>query len=148
MKFFEWLSDSVLVIRSAVKDIFDIDFENGVLNIRATTFKVAGVTLPSGAVLGAVVSGLAGGYKISRSAEPVALDGANPTSVAHGLTTCVAVFVQLVGSAAPGSSTSVLTAVINGANIDVYAWKPTGAALTDLVASGGIETFNWFAIGA
>ena len=93
------------------------------------------------------VVGAAAGYKIASSAAPVALDGSNPTSVAHGLTTCVAVFVQLVGSSAPAASTSVLTAVINGANIDVYAWKPTGAALTDLIASTGTETFNWFAIG-
>lgn len=56
-------------------------------------------------------------------------------------------FEYLSDTVAPGSSTSVLTAVINGANIDVYAWKPTGAALTDLVASTGTETFNWFAIG-
>ncbi len=146
-RFFDFLSSTVASIRSGTTSLIDFDFENSIVNIRATVFKVAGVTLPSGAVLGALVSGLAGGYKISRSAAPVALDGSNPTSVPHGLTTCVAVFVQLVGSVAPGSSTSVLTAVINGTNIDVYAWKPTGAALTDLVASTGTETFNWFAIG-
>jgi|GEM_PF-2414409 len=94
-----------------------------------------------------VIIGDAGGYKISRSAAPVALDGSNPTSFAHGLTTCVAVFVQLVGSAAPGVSTSVLTPVVNGANIDVYAWKPTSNANPTLIASTGTETFNWIAIG-
>lgn len=94
-----------------------------------------------------LVQGAAGGYKITRSAAPVALDGTNPTSVAHGLTTCLAVFVQLVGSAAPGVSTSVLTTVINAANIDVYAWKPTSATDPTLIASTGTETFNWFAIG-
>lgn len=97
-----------------------------------------------------LAQGVAAGYKIARSAAPVALDGTNPTSVAHGLTTCLAVFVQLVGSAAPGDSTSILTAVINGANIDVYAWKhTTGGASGNptLIASAGTETFNWFAIG-
>lgn len=93
------------------------------------------------------VVGAAAGYKIARSAAPVSLDGSNPTSVAHGLTTCLAVFVQLVGSAAPGVNTSVLTAVINGANIDVYAWKPTSSANPTLIASTGTETFNWVAIG-
>lgn len=107
---------------------------------------IDGLTATS-AALNAAVVGAAAGYKIARSASPVSLDGSNPTSVAHGLTTCVACFVQLVGSAAPGASTSVLTAVINGANLDVYAWKPNGAALTELVASTGTETFSWFAIG-
>jgi hypothetical protein len=103
----------------------------------------------TGDVANAVV-GAAAGYKIARSAAPVALDGSNPTSFAHGLTTCVTVFVQLVGSAAPGDSTSVLTAVINGANIDVYAWMHTtggAAGNPTLVASTGTETFNWIAIG-
>jgi len=85
--------------------------------------------------------------KVARSDAPVALDGTNPTSVAHGLTSCLGVFVQLVGSAAPGTSTSVLTTVINGANIDVYAWKPTSVSNPTLIASSGTETFNWFAIG-
>ena len=99
------------------------------------------------AEINALAVGAAGGYKIARSASPVALDGANPTSVAHGLTTCVAAFVQLVGSTAPGDNTSVLTCVINGANVDVYAWKNTGGTDPTLVASTGTETFNWFAIG-
>lgn len=91
--------------------------------------------------------GVAGGYKIARSSAPVSLDGTNPTSFAHGLTTCLAVFVQLVGSVAPGVGTSVLTAVINAANVDVYAWKVTSSADPTLIASTGTETFNWVAIG-
>lgn len=97
-----------------------------------------------------VLIGAASGYKLARSASPVSLDGSNPTSVAHGLTTCLSAQVQLVGSAAPGDSTSVLTCVINGANIDVYAWKHTtggAAGNPTLVASTGTETFNWVAIG-
>ncbi len=116
-----------------------VDVESG------GALKIAGTD--KAATLTSAVVGVAAGYKIARSAAPVALDGSNPTSVAHGLTTCLAVFVQLVGSVAPGLNTSVLTAVINGANIDVYGWKPTGAADTTLIASTGTETFNWFAIG-
>ncbi len=97
--------------------------------------------------LEALVQGSSSGFKIARSAAPVSLDGSNPTSFAHGLTTCVAVFVQLVGSAAPGVSTSLLTPVINGANVDVYAWKPTSNANPTLIPSTGTETFHWFAIG-
>jgi hypothetical protein len=105
-----------------------------------------GVT-KTAAEINALVGGVAGGYKLACSAAPVSLDGSNPTSVAHGLTTCVAAFVQLVGSAAPGDNTSVLTCVINGANIDVYAWKNTTGTDPTLVASTGTETFNWIAIG-
>ena len=77
----------------------------------------------------------------------VALDGSNPTSVAHGLTTCVAAAAGLAASAAPGLSTSTVTALINGANLDIYAWKPTGAGDTTLIASTGTENVYWIAIG-
>ena len=96
------------------------------------------------------VTAPAAGYKIARSASPVALDGGNPTSVAHGLTTCVAAIATLAGSASPAASTVQLTVVSNGANLDVYAWKPTTGGVAGnptLIASTGTETFNWFAIG-
>jgi hypothetical protein len=99
------------------------------------------------AQINTMVVGAAAGYMVARSAAPVALDGSNPTSVAHGLTTCLSAHVQLVGSAAPGVGTSVLTCVINGANIDVYAWKVTATGDATLIASTGTETFNWIAIG-
>jgi len=108
------------------------------------------VTASAAALNGAVaasVAGVAAGYKIARSAAPVALDGSNPTSVAHGLTTCVAAFACLSGTAAPGDSTSVLSVAINGANLDVYGWMPTSGADPTLVASTGTESFHWIAIG-
>lgn len=93
------------------------------------------------------VSGVAGLYKIARSAAPVALDGSNPTSVAHGLTTAIAAFAQLSGTAAPGDATAVLSVAINGANLDVYGWMPISGTDPTLVASTGTENFHWFAIG-
>ena len=36
---------------------------------------------------------------------------------------------------------------INGANVDVYAWKNTGGTDPTLVASTGVETFYWIATG-
>jgi hypothetical protein len=119
----------------------------GIINLETgAKLEVNGVDVTSSAA-GSGVAGAAAGYKLARSAAPVALDGSNPTSVAHGLTTCLSAHVQLVGSAAPGLGTSTLTCVINGANIDVYGWKPTGAGDTTLIASTGTETFNWQAIG-
>lgn len=91
------------------------------------------------------VHGVAAGYKLARG--ETALDGTNPTPVAHGLTTCVAFTATLKGTAAPGVGTHVLTANINGANVDVYAWKPTSNADPTLVASTGTESFYWTAIG-
>ena len=118
----------------------ELDSANNVVNIPAT-FKVANK---------APVIGTEGGYKIARSSAPVALDGSNPTSVTHGLTTCIAAFAQLTGSVAPGDSTSVLSVVINGASLDVYGWKHTTGGVAGnptLIASTGTESFNWFAIG-
>jgi len=75
------------------------------------------------------------------------LDGSNPTPVAHGLTTCTSFVATLKGTATPGDSTSVLTANINGANVDVYAWKTDGSDPT-FVASTGTEVFYWVATGS
>lgn len=100
---------------------------------------------PHGALTSSPVSGVAANFKTNRG-ESV-LDGSNPTSVTHGLTTCISVSVTLKGSAAPGVGTSLLTAVINGAAIDVYAWKVTGTGDTTLIASTGTEGFYWTASG-
>jgi len=133
------LSDRLWVLRDGSTALMEINGVTGQVN-----FPGAGVLNVSGK---APVLGVDNSIKIARSAAPVALDGSNPTSVAHGLTSCLAAFAQLVGSAAPGDSTMLLTAVINGANIDVYAWKHTDGTDPTLVASTGTETFNWFAIG-
>jgi hypothetical protein len=87
-------------------------------------------------------------FLVTRSAAPVALDGSNPTSVAHGLTTCVAAFVCLAGTSAPGDGTAVLSVAVNGANLDVYAWTNTSGTDPTLVASTGTETFHWIAVGS
>lgn len=109
--------------------------------------KVAGTDKTSAlsAAVTTPVAGVAAGYKVARG--ETALDGSNATSVAHGLTTCIAFVATLKGTAAPGLGTSVLTANINGANVDVYAWKPTGANDTTLIASTGTESFYWVAVG-
>lgn len=109
--------------------------------------KIAGVdkTAAVAAATATPLAGVAAGYKVARG--ETALDGSNPTPVAHGLTTCVAFVATLKGTAAPGVGTSVLTANINGANVDVYAWKPTSNADPTLVASTGTESFYWVAIG-
>ncbi|RJP54309.1 MAG: hypothetical protein C4583_03020 [Anaerolineaceae bacterium] len=115
----------------------EIDIESGgALKIAGTDRTAALATAPAG---------VAAGYKIARG--ETALDGSNPTSVAHGLTTCIAFVAMLKGTAAPGVGTSVLTANINGANVDVYAWKVTAAGDATLIASTGTESFYWIAIG-
>jgi predicted RecA/RadA family phage recombinase len=94
------------------------------------------------------ISGVADGYKIARGGG-AALDGGNPTPIATGLTTIVAAFVQLRGTAAPGDNTSVLTTDFTGSDgtLNVYAWKNTSGSDPTLVASTGTETFDWIAIG-
>ena len=91
------------------------------------------------------VAGAAQGYKIARG--ETALDGANPTAVATGLTTVVSFVATLKGTSAPGVGTSVLTASISGATANVYAWKPTSSGDATLVASTGTESFYWIAVG-
>lgn len=115
----------------------EIDVESG------GALKIAGVDQTAALATG--VAGVAAGYKVARG--ETALDGGNPTSVAHGLTTCIAFVATLKGTAAPGVGTSILTANINGANVDVYAWKVTSNSDPTLVASTGTESFYWVAIG-
>lgn len=76
------------------------------------------------------------------------LDASNPTPIAHGLANCTSFVATLIGSAAPGVGTSKLTAVISGANANVYAWKVTSSSDTTLIASTGTETFYWVATGS
>lgn len=76
-----------------------------------------------------------------------ALDGSNPTSIAHGMKSVTSVTLTLQGSAAPGDNTSILTYVVNGDNVDVYAWKNTGGTDPTLVASTGTESFSYQIIG-
>lgn len=126
----------------------DVTLESGSTLDVAGTFEIANVAMTrSAAQINLLTQGVAGDYKIARSAAPLALDGSNPTSFAHGLTTCLSVNVSLNGSAAPGVGTSHITKVINGANVDVYAWKVTSTTDNTLIASTGTETFDWQAIG-
>ena len=97
------------------------------------------------AELNLLAQGVAAGYKVAR--VEMALDGSNPSSWTHGLATVIAAGCSLKGSAAPGVGTCLVTAVINGAAIDFYAWKPTGAGDCTLIASTGTESIYAWAIG-
>lgn len=116
----------------------------GVLNIESGgQLQVAGTDIT--AVAAAGVAGVAAGYKVARG--ETALDGSNPTPVATGLTSVIAFVATLKGTAAPGVSTSVLTADISGATANVYAWKVTSSGNPTLIASTGTESFYWVAVG-
>lgn len=117
----------------------------GVVNVASGgALQLAGTDVT--ALLAASVAGASAGLKIN--VGETALDGTNATPVAHGLTTCTAFVAILKGTAAPGVGTSVLTANINGANADVYAWKVTSSGNPTLIASTGTESFYWIAIGS
>jgi hypothetical protein len=90
-----------------------------------------------------------GGVSMKMARGAAALDGANPTPIATGLTTIVAAFVQLHGATAPGDNTSVLTTDYTGSDgtLNVYGWKNTGGSDPTLVASTGTDAFDWLAIG-
>jgi len=91
------------------------------------------------------VAGVAAGYMVARGES--ALDASNPTPIASGLTSIVAVVATLKGSVAPGVGTCLITAVISGTTINFYGWKPTSNADPTLIASAGTESFYWIAVG-
>jgi hypothetical protein len=94
---------------------------------------------------GVVVAGAAAGYKIARGSTT--LDGANPTSVSHGLSTVVAHCVAIDSTVAPNDPSTV-TSAVSGSTLNIYAWKPTSAGTTTLVAST-VTTVNveWVCVG-
>lgn len=112
--------------RGFVKSGGEFDVESG------GAFKMAGVSM-----------------KMARGSA-AALDAANPTPIATGLSAIAFAAVQLRGTAAPGDNTSVLTVDYTGSDgtLNVYAWKNTGGTDPTLVASTGTETFDWFAVGS
>ena len=121
---------------------------NGLTATSAELNVLDGVAV-TGAQINLLAQGAAAGYKISRSAAAVTLDGANPTTVASGLTTPVAAFAQLASTDAPGSGIAALTANIRGTNIDVYAWKHSSTDVTTLIAStDAASAFYWMCVGA
>lgn len=77
----------------------------------------------------------------------VALDGSNPTTIAHGMKTCAGGVATIEGNSAPGDNTSVLTVKVNGANVEIYAWKNTSGNDPTLVASTGTENVHYVLFG-
>lgn len=152
---FDKLDNNTWVLRDGNTILVEAKSSNGSghINIRGTLYEGADLVSPSATELAAldgmthIAQGVADGYRIARSAAPVALDGSNPTTVASGLTTIVACGACLAGTDAPGLGTAVLSTAISGTNINVYAWKPTDATDPTLIASDGEETFHWWAIG-
>lgn len=120
----------------------------GILNIESggeLQFAGTNVATQLAAAVATPVAGIAASYVVARG--ETALDGTNPTAVATGLTTIVSFVCSLKGSAAPGLSTSCLSATVSAGTASVYAWKPTGAGDTTLIASTGTESFYWVAVG-
>jgi len=78
----------------------------------------------------------------------VALDGSNPTAVTiNEVDTIVGVTVSMLNASAPALGTSVITYAFTGNVLSIYAWKPTGAGDTTLVASTGTETVSYVVMG-
>jgi hypothetical protein len=102
-----------------------------------------GITVEGGA--GPIV-GAADGYKIARG--ETALDGSNPTPAVTGLTTIVAAVLTNKRTTAPGADPHIFTYGTSGGTLNIYAWKPTGAGDTALIASTDADdVIGWIAIG-
>lgn len=120
----------------------DLDIESG------AALKIAGTdkTTALSAAVANPVNGVAASYKLARGT--ITLDGSNPSSAAHGLTTVIACTVTDVRSTAPGVDPTAFTYAIATTNIDVYAWKPTATADTALIAStDSDDVIAWICIG-
>lgn len=97
-----------------------------------------------------VLGGVAAGYKIARG--EVTLDGSNPTPIVTGLATVVACTVCDKRTTAPGLDPHHFTVDYAGGvaagTVNLYAWKPTGAADVTLIASTDADdVISWIAIG-
>lgn len=83
----------------------------------------------------------------------VTLDASNPTPVDLSALVSSILFAQasIGGTAATGADPNQLTVVVNGASIDIYAWKVTtggaGGDPTEIASTDGARVINWFAVG-
>ena len=83
----------------------------------------------------------------------VTLDGGNPTPINLSvyLREIDAAVVSMEGSVAPGADPNSVTSVINGATLDVYAWKVTtgGAAgnPTEIASTNNARLVNFIVFG-
>lgn len=107
----------------------------------------AGARRESGATTPTAV---AAGYKIARG--EVTLDGGNPTPIVTGLATVVACSVTNKRADTPGLDPVIFTVDYAGGvtagTVNLYAWKPTGAADVTLIAStDSTDVISWLAIG-
>jgi len=96
-----------------------------------------GITVENGASVPRTVAG------------EVTLDGSNPTPVATGLTTIDSAVVCLEGSTAPGADPTQVSCAISGGTLNIYAWKPSAAGATDLIAStNSTRKVKYIAVGS
>lgn len=148
MKFFEWLSN-ILWIHNGTTEVMDIDFDNGIIDVRGT-LNVGSTKIDSDKIA-LLTQGVAGGYKIARGKRTML--SASDT-VATGLATVVSVVASMESdpiltcdraTAAIGNQTD---APIAG-SVYLKVWMPTATGdATPVAASGfaGIKV-NWIAIG-
>lgn len=77
----------------------------------------------------------------------VTLDGTNPSSVAHGLTAVTACSEMNLRSTAPGDEVTAFTYVVNGANIDLYAWTTNGTDPTLIASTDANDVVKLICVG-
>ena len=143
----ERISDTKMVIRDGATVIVEFDTTSG---IRVNSTLQIGTYPISGVVLSSSIAGIGQLYKVARG--EVTLDGSNPTPIITGLATVVACTVTMKSAASPSSDPTNFTVDYAGGvtagNVNLYAWKPTGAALVDLVAStNSAAVISWIAVG-
>jgi hypothetical protein len=148
MKFFEWLSN-ILWIHNGTTEVMDIDFDNGIIDVRGTLN--VGSTKIDADKIALLTQGVAGGYKIARGQRTML--SASDT-VATGLATVVSVVASmdsdpiLTCDRATASIGNQTDAPIAG-SVYLKVWMPTATGdATPAAASGfaGIKV-NWIAIG-
>jgi hypothetical protein len=84
-----------------------------------------------------------GGVPLKIARGEIALDGANPTPVATGLTTIITAVAVLKKTTVVSAGTAFVTVDFTGAdgNLNLYGWILAGSA------SAGTETVEWIAFG-
>jgi len=125
-----WALTGIAIGQSNVLNYFDRATASGDNALRLTGTWYVGATQVT--ATGAQLNWLT-------TAGAVTLDGGNPTSIdlSAVLGTIYGCSATIQGSTAPGSdptAVSVVTDAVAG-RLDIYAWKPTGAGDTALVAS-------------
>jgi hypothetical protein len=118
-----------------------VDIKSLLLNGTEVTATAAQLNSAASSGVANAVAGAAAGYKIARGVTAITGTG----TVAHGLTTVVAVLATLKDDISINGNE--VSAAFTGTTVTLKVWKPTSSADCTPIAATAAKNVSWLVIG-